>query len=414
MCVLSVLILTGFCLAQAPNLEPLIRQLGDEDFETREKATRLLEEQGEVARPLLSKAASESKDAEIRKRAEDLLALLDRKAVERAVAERTQALKQLKTPGFDPQRLQPRVEKKGVLADKEIWTPDRTYHLTANTTLARGAEVLIQPGTVIVLEPNVDLFVQAGAKLRVPGEPERPVIFTSQAETQGQPGHWGTLRIASSSVTLSHVQIRRSAGVWIEGVGSDRSIQQVGIYQTQGTGLTVKGSVRELGDLLVREATGTGLVVEGAYPKVGRVILSRCQTGAVFKGGAYPTLTDLNVTDCAEDGILVQDGSYPTLEKCIVLETKAGFRVEGGAYPRVSSLLIGSVRGDGMRIEGGSYPSLADVEVAGADGVGLRITGGSYPYAGVLKLRDCKMGNQEIEPGSRLQPLRLERLRPGG
>jgi uncharacterized protein (TIGR03067 family) len=57
----------------------LIRQLGSEKFRVREAATKRLGELGEAATGALREAAAHSEDAEVRGRAEGLLADLDRK-----------------------------------------------------------------------------------------------------------------------------------------------------------------------------------------------------------------------------------------------------------------------------------------------------------------------------------------------
>ena len=51
----------------------LIRQLGSDDFQKREAASKQLETIGEPVRPALKKAAAASDDAEIRARAKGLL-----------------------------------------------------------------------------------------------------------------------------------------------------------------------------------------------------------------------------------------------------------------------------------------------------------------------------------------------------
>ena len=59
-------------VAAAPDdaeIARLVKQLGDDDFDQREAATKQLEAIGEPARAALHEAAAFSKDAEIRQRA---------------------------------------------------------------------------------------------------------------------------------------------------------------------------------------------------------------------------------------------------------------------------------------------------------------------------------------------------------
>ena len=55
----------------------LIQQLGDNNFEVREHATKQLQEIGEVIRPLVERAAKEAEEAEVRTRAGVILRELD-------------------------------------------------------------------------------------------------------------------------------------------------------------------------------------------------------------------------------------------------------------------------------------------------------------------------------------------------
>src|ERR1700731_2716790 len=56
----------------------LVKQLGHDEFEKREAATTRLKEIGEPALDALHKAVT-SKDAEVRRRAEDIVAVLEKK-----------------------------------------------------------------------------------------------------------------------------------------------------------------------------------------------------------------------------------------------------------------------------------------------------------------------------------------------
>src|SRR5687768_14601591 len=59
-----------------PSVEKLVEQLGSPSFAARERATKLLRDRGPAALPALRKAA-ESKDEEVRKRAEALIPPLE-------------------------------------------------------------------------------------------------------------------------------------------------------------------------------------------------------------------------------------------------------------------------------------------------------------------------------------------------
>jgi WD40 repeat protein len=64
----------------AADVDRLIRRLGDDDFGAREEATARLAELGEAALPALKKAAKESPNAEVKRRAVLLVARIEREA----------------------------------------------------------------------------------------------------------------------------------------------------------------------------------------------------------------------------------------------------------------------------------------------------------------------------------------------
>src|SRR5438552_3974190 len=59
-------------------IDRLVKQLGDDDFKKREAATKRLTEIGEPALDAVTKATT-SDDAEVRHRAEDILAVIENK-----------------------------------------------------------------------------------------------------------------------------------------------------------------------------------------------------------------------------------------------------------------------------------------------------------------------------------------------
>jgi WD40 repeat protein len=80
---LVLLGLTGFGAppaAEEEKIRKLIQQLGDDDFDKRQEATKQLEALGQAALPLLRKASKESPDAEVRRRTADLVADLQKSA----------------------------------------------------------------------------------------------------------------------------------------------------------------------------------------------------------------------------------------------------------------------------------------------------------------------------------------------
>lgn len=77
-------------------------------------------------------------------------------------------------------------------------TNDRTWLLRGFVYVVNGAVLTIEPGTVIFGEKSSKgtLIVERGGKLIAVGEPNRPIVFTSQvAPGQRAPGDWGGIAI---------------------------------------------------------------------------------------------------------------------------------------------------------------------------------------------------------------------------
>jgi hypothetical protein len=403
----------AICFAQVPSVDDLIRKLGDDDFDVREQATRALEERGEAARAALTKAAKEAPDIEVRIRAKRILADLERRAEERALAEKLQALKNLTTPTFDPKSIKPLVEKRGDLTGREVWTADSSYRIAADLTLSPGANLTIEPGTVIVVAAGVNLRGTKGATLTARGEPGKPIVFTSEAETRGKSGHWGELRTAGMNATLRHVQIRRSSGVCLD-PGSNVTVEGLGIFHTRGDALLLDSCSPTVNGLVVREATGCALVVSNSNAVVIGAILSRCDVGVAYTENSHGTLSDVALKDIQAEAIRATASSSPNIQKALVMNAGFGLNVNGASSPTVTGTILEGLREDGIVVEGGSYPQLLDVKVTRAAGWGLSVKSGSYPVVGLLDTTDCKKGNQLIEPNCDvLTPDDYRRIRSG-
>jgi len=403
--VVLLALLPVFSPAQEPTIADLVKQLGDDDFDTREKATKLLEARGEAARAAVAKAAKESPDAEVRQRAADLLAAYDRQAEERSLAERIEALKRLDVPAFDAKALRPTVEKKGRVTGREVWTANRTYHVTADLDVLQAGSVTIEPGTVVLVAAGANLRFHgdSGAELVAVGTAEKPIVFTSAAEKDGRPGHWGQLVALDANLLLKHVQFRRSAGVVLQAGPGAYEVEHLAIYDTRGDALRLVGRAGKVQGLTLRQATGTGLVVEGCAPNVFDATVTRCAVGVTFDREAAGGVERLRVADVAGEGVVVMNKSQPEINHLLVARAATGVYVQSASHPRFATALLTGIGDDGVRVTGKSFPTLTDVKVAGAGGFGLATTRASYPTVANFRTEGCKRGDRDVEAGSQIR-----------
>lgn len=97
------------------------------------------------------------------------------------------------------------------------WTADKYYILKGNIYVESGAELTIEPGTVVLGDKvsKGSLIVSRGAKIHAKGTAAKPIIFTSSAPKGFRNyGDWGGV------VLLGKAQNNQSASQKIEGISA--------------------------------------------------------------------------------------------------------------------------------------------------------------------------------------------------
>jgi hypothetical protein len=101
------------------------------------------------------------------------------------------------------------VEVSGELKGQITWVADSIYRLNGFVRVMDGAELTIEPGTLVIGERTSKgtLIVQMGGKIFADGTAEKPIVMTSEREPGFRnPGDWGGLVIcgkASNNVTAA-------------------------------------------------------------------------------------------------------------------------------------------------------------------------------------------------------------------
>jgi len=115
----------------------------------------------------------------------------------------------------------PLVELSGDISEDATLRCDRDYLLRYTTSIASGATLTIQAGTVIKGDRDTKgtLVVQPGGRIDASGTKERPIVLTSSAPIgQRQPGDWGGVVILGRAPTNHHDSSGRSVQARIEGL----------------------------------------------------------------------------------------------------------------------------------------------------------------------------------------------------
>ena len=103
------------------------------------------------------------------------------------------------------------------------WTADNVYVLADDTLVyVEGTAILtIEPGTVVRGRPGSALIVSRDALIDARGEPDNPIVFTSDQAVR-RPGDWGGV------VLLGNAELNKSAPRPIEGIAGDEPRAQYG------------------------------------------------------------------------------------------------------------------------------------------------------------------------------------------
>jgi len=122
--------------------------------------------------------------------------------------------------------------RSGVLASSEVWPANSRIHLTAGLTIPANVTLTIGAGTVVKLEPLVN--ITNNGRLVIEGTEAQPVVFTATNANQVLPevraGAWGGFVMSGSSSVLEATGAIFAGGAgaasWSFGSGSSHRSEQ--------------------------------------------------------------------------------------------------------------------------------------------------------------------------------------------
>lgn len=342
--------------ARDSRIAELIEQLGSGNFKTRQAASDSLVELGEPARTRLEQVARSHKDPDVRLRAREILATLDRlRALQKPLEQLREARKRLadlsaqhkmraEPPPFSADVVRPLVLKHGIIKSDETWAAGKSYRITGSLKVARGATLTLQPGTVVLVESGCDIEVEKeGSLIARSGDPRHPIVLTTVAEWKKEKGHWGQLLVRGRA-DLQNVQVRHSTGVEFRDREPEESrIKDIGIYFTVGNGLTfVNCSPSKTTGVTVGGASGTGLLFEDDCQRaeLSTIRVFECRAGVRCAERARGWLNDVVVCDVKEEGIALAPFSGLVLRNLFIRGSKVGLWGEKHAKGRMRDVVI--------------------------------------------------------------------------
>jgi hypothetical protein len=125
------------------------------------------------------------------------------------------------------------VQVTDAITTNTTWTADKRYYLNGNIYVRAGAELTIEPGTVIFGDKvsKGALVINRGAKIHATGTAAKPIVFTSSAPKGGRNyGDWGGVVLLGKSAN------NQSGSQNIEGITATGT--EDGVYGSDTDGTT--------------------------------------------------------------------------------------------------------------------------------------------------------------------------------
>lgn len=158
------------------------------------------------------------------------------------------------------------VEVTGSLTGTNEWTNNKIYRLNGFVRVQDGAVLNIQAGTVIYgdYESKGTLVVQMGGTINAIGEPNRPIVFTSE-KSPGlrQPGDWGGVVLcgrAYNNVPGGTAELEGGYGAFHGGTNDDDNSGTLRYVQINFAGIPINPN--EEVNSLTMGSVGRGTTIE--------------------------------------------------------------------------------------------------------------------------------------------------------
>jgi hypothetical protein len=262
-----------------------------------------------------------------------------------------------------------------VITEDTFWNADSIYQLSGRVTIANGATLTIEPGTIIKGKPGSGanasaLVIARGAKLIAEGTEDAPIIFTSTADSISiedieagvfsspnlNPtisGLWGGIIILGNAPISASNDVGDVSQVQIEGIptsdpnglyGGDNSDDNSGIlrYVSIRHGGANIGSGNEINGLTLG-GVGSGTVIDNIE------IVANQDDGIEFFGGTV-NVDNVVVWNVGDDAIDTDQAWSGTLNNFVII-TPTGhcFELDGpeGSLIAKHTIKNGEVRASG-------------------------------------------------------------------
>ena len=218
----------------------------------------------------------------------------------------------------------------GILTQNAIMDASKSpYYIIGDFIVAQGVTLDISPGTVLLINPNVSIYVDG--ILRIQGRLESPVTITSNRASPRK-GDWGKIELAESGNSLQYVKIEYATIGISFPQGSGVLLSNIKVTDSE-TGLAFsRGASTSLSFLTVRD-NDAGLSFDNSSPTIVDSKIESNGIGVSFLNNSSPRLTRNSIINNKNDGIVSDLSSSPVINESNIFAN----RTNGGYDIRVAS-----------------------------------------------------------------------------
>jgi len=164
----------------------------------------------------------------------------------------------------------------GSITGKVTWTSDKIWKLKSYVRVEDGAELTIQPGTIVIGERATKgtLIIQMGGKIFAEGTADKPIIMTSEREPGFRnPGDWGGLVICGrarnniTSTTGQPVELEGGYSAFHGGTNDDDNSGIIRYVRIEYAGVPINPN--EEVNSLTMGSVGRGTIIENVMCSYG-------------------------------------------------------------------------------------------------------------------------------------------------
>ncbi len=243
------------------------------------------------------------------------------------------------------------VVKSGSITSDETWTSDNIYRLDGRVLITGGAELTIEPGTIIKASPGTGSFASAlivtrEGTINAQGTAEAPIIFTSIADDiePGQiespnldptnSGLWGGVIILGDAP----ISAQNSGGtdvteLQIEGIPTSVDAKYGGNNASDNSGTFTYVSIRHGGSNIGagNEINGLTLGGVGSGTTINNIEIVANQDDGVEWFGGDVDVSNVLVWNSGDDGLDTDQDWIGTCSNFLVVTPRSGsaFELDG-------------------------------------------------------------------------------------